>query len=254
MRRLLLLFLICFSVSSYAIPTRLMVRAKAKDAKFIGSSIGGAFVKVTEVISGRILATGYTAGSTGNTDVIMRQPHSRNGRLTNDNTAGFLAMLDIEDPVFVTIEVWAPVNQRQATVHASTQIWVVPGKHVEGDGVIIEIPGMVVNALAPQTHEVLRIADLNLSMVDVKANVVMMCGCPLSEGGLWDSEDMEVKALVYRDGELAKEVPMPITAKVNTFAGRIPVSSPGNYEVIIYAYNPKTGNTGVDKVNFIIGE
>jgi hypothetical protein len=128
----------------------------------------------------------------------------------------------------------------------------IPGKHIEGDGLIIEIPGMVVNALAPQTHESLTISSLDMGMVDVRANVVMMCGCTISEGGLWNSEDLQVRALVYRDGELAKEVPMLITEKVNTFAGRIPVSAPGNYEVVIYAYNSKTGNTGVDKVNFIL--
>ncbi len=254
MRQFIILILVVFSVSAYAVPTRLMIRAKAKDAKFIGSSIGGAYVKVTEVISGRILATGYTSGSTGNTDVIMRQPHARYGRLTNDNTAGFLAMLDIEDPVFIMVEVWAPVNQRQATVHASTQLWMVPGKHVEGDGLILEISGMVVNALAPQTHEAIGLSTLNQGMLDVRANVVMMCGCTISEGGLWNSEDLEVRALVYRDNELAKEVPMLITEKVNTFAGRIPVSDPGNYEIVIYAYNAKTGNTGVDKVNVIVGE
>ena len=254
MHRIILPLLLVFTISAFGVPTRLMVRAKAKDAKFIGSSIGGAFVKITEVVSGRILATGYTTGGTGNTDVIMRQPHTRYGRLTNDNTAGYLAMLDIEDPVFILVEVWAPVNQRQATVHASTQIWMIPGKHIEGDGLVIEIPGMVVNALAPQTHEFIRLGDLEMGMVDVKANVVMMCGCTISEGGLWNSEEMQVRALVYRDGELSKEVPMLITEKVNTFAGRIPVSSPGNYEVVIYAYNAKSGNTGVDKVNFIIRE
>lgn len=254
MRRLIFPLLLFFTVSSFAVPTRLMIRAKAKDAKFIGSSIGGAFVKVTEDISGRILATGYTTGSTGNTDVIMRQPHTREGRLTNDNTAGFLAMLDIEEPVFVTVEVWAPVNQRQATVHASTQLWMIPGKHIEGDGLILEIPGMVVNALYPQTHEFMQLSDLDMGMVDVRANVVMMCGCTISEGGLWDAADIQVRALVYLNDELIKEVPMIITEKVNTFAGRIPVSSAGNYRVVIYAYNDDTGNTGLDKVNFIISE
>lgn len=253
--RSLLLLLFCFiSLNSLAIPTRLMVRAQAKDAKFIGSSIGGAYVKITEDRTGRILATGYTSGTTGNTDIIMRQPATRFGRLTQDETAGFLAMLDIDEPVFINVEVWAPVNQRQAQVHVSTQLWMIPGKHIEGDGLILEVPGMIVNALAPQTHESLRLAELTYGMIEVKANVVMMCGCPISEKGLWDSEDMEVRALVYLNDELQKEVPMPITEKVNTFSGKIPVNSPGNYEVVIYAYNSKTGNTGVDKVNFLVQE
>jgi hypothetical protein len=255
MRRLLILTLfLSATLSAMAIPTRLMIRAQAKDAKFIGSSIGGAYVKVSEAMGGKILSTGYTSGSTGNTDIIMRQPHARFGKLSNDETAGFLAMLDIEEPVFVTVEVWAPVNQRQAQVYATTQLWMIPGKHIEGDGLIIEIPGMIVNALAPQTHESLTLSALTYGMVEVKANVVLMCGCPITEGGLWNSADVEVKALVYYGGDLQKEVPMPITQKANTFAGRIPVTKAGNYEVVIYAYNAKTGNTGVDKVNFLIQE
>lgn len=246
-----ILFLILSHYSTVAIPTRVMVRVKAKDAKFIGSSIGGAYVKISEVVSGHLLASGYTRGATGNTDVIMNQPHSRFGPLAGDNTAGFHAMMDIEKPVFVEVQVVAPVNQRQASVTASTQVWLIPGKHVEGDGIIIEIPGMIVNVLAPQTHENISVQALRNGFLEVRANVVMMCGCPITEDGLWDSNDVEVKALVSDEDGLLSAVPLIISDKPNTFEGKVPVKKPGNYEMVIYAYNSRTGNTGVDKVNIV---
>jgi chitodextrinase len=37
-------------------------------------------------------------------------------------------------------------------------------------------------------------------------------------------------------------------AAPSTFRGEARVSEKGTYEIIIYAYDPQTGNTGVDKV------
>ena len=79
----------------------------------------------------------------------------------------------------------------------------------------------------------------------------MMCGCVISKGGLWDSNDMEVKGILKKDGVFFKEIDLS-WASVNLFEGNIQVESAGNYELIIYAYNEKSGNTGVDKVNYII--
>jgi hypothetical protein len=36
------------------------------------------------------------------------------------------------------------------------------------------------------------------------------------------------------------------------FDGNTTMQLPGNYELIVYAYNSKTGNTGVDKVNYVL--
>lgn len=234
------------SLDAWAVPTRIMVRAKARDAKFIGTSMGGAYVKITEHLSGRLLADGYTSGATGSTDIIMRQPHARHGKLTNDQTAGFLATLDIESPIFVTISVLGPMSDPQSQVLASTQVWVIPGKHIEGDGVVLELPGFVVSVMEPQTTQ--SITASGTTNVNLKAHVIMMCGCPISEGGLWDSENMEVKAMVYMDGDLKKVVPL-VWKSSNIFEGQMPVSQAGNYQIMVYAYSATTGNTGLDQVN-----
>lgn len=248
MNKLLIFIAIIFISFQVQGQTKVVVRAKAKDAKFIGSSIGGAKIIIREKANGKILAEGLTRGSTGNTDLIMRMPHERYKPISDDNTAKFEANLDIQEPTFVAIEVIAPINQKQAAVSSSTELWIIPGKDITGDGIIVDIPGFVVDVLAPQTHESVQ----NVNETEVIANVVMMCGCPLTAGGLWDANKIEVKAIIKKDGATINEVPLQITEKANIFKAAIPSPGSGLYEIVVYAFDPRTGNTGVDKVNFLI--
>ncbi|HWY76816.1 MAG TPA: hypothetical protein VN281_14430, partial [Verrucomicrobiae bacterium] len=57
--------------------TKVMVRAIARDAKVIGTHVGGARITVKDVATGEILAQGIQQGGTGDTDVIMKKPHTR---------------------------------------------------------------------------------------------------------------------------------------------------------------------------------
>ena len=54
---LILSILLSYALLAFSIPTRLTVRAKAKDAKFVGSSIGGALILVKNAQTGELLAT-----------------------------------------------------------------------------------------------------------------------------------------------------------------------------------------------------
>ncbi|MDT0686603.1 hypothetical protein [Autumnicola psychrophila] len=227
--------------------TSVMVRAKAKDAKFIGSSIGGAKIYIKNAETGEILVEGLTTGSTGNTEKIMNNPWKRNQDLSEEGTAGFLANIDLEEPVFVTVEAHAPINKKQATVVSSTQLWLIPGKDISGDGIVLEVPGFVVDILSPQTHE--RIPETN--EVQIMANIVLMCGCPVTEGGIWDASQYEVKALISSDGEQVKELDMKVGEKPSTFSVNTNLEA-GLYGITVYAFDPATGNTGVDKTNIII--
>lgn len=236
-----------FSFQVSAQQTSIMIRAKAKDAKFIGSSIGGAKIIVKDALTGEILDEGITKGSTGDTDKIMKTPWKRGEALSNNETAGFMASLDISAPRFITVEAWAPFNKKQARVLSSTQLWAIPGKDITGDGVILTIPGFVVDILEPQTHEAISAEN----SVEIKANVVMMCGCPVSNGGLWDSSNYDIKALLISDSGEKKEIAMQQTKKSSTFSAEIKLSK-GIYEIMVYAFDPVSGNTGLDKTNIII--
>ncbi|PKD20213.1 hypothetical protein APR41_14620 [Salegentibacter salinarum] len=239
-------FLFCFG-SLAAQETSVMVRALAKDAKFIGSSIGGAKVIIRNAETGEILDLGLTSGSTGDTKLILQTPKERYDKLTDKNTAGFEAKLNIEEPTFINVEAHAPINKKQAKVVSSTQLWVIPGKDITGDGVVLEVPGFVVDILSPQTHERINASD----ELSLKANIIMMCGCPVTEGGVWDANQYEVKAIISAEDKESREITLNSTDKPSTFAANTSLEK-GYYTITIYAFDPVTGNTGVDKTNIII--
>ena len=229
-----------------AAPTDIVIRARAKDAKFIGSSIGGARVTITEAASGLILAQGMTKGSTGNTTRIMKQPIVR-GEQIAEGAAGYQTRVDIDKPVFVTVKVLAPYTKKQARIEAQTQMWLIPGKHLLGDGIVVEIPGMIVDILSPQTHAFVE----GEKSIEISANVVMMCGCSFTSGGLWDADKLEVAAIVTDTKGQQRTIPLAFTGKRNTFSARLESPYAGVNQIQVYAYDKKTGNTGLDQTSVI---
>lgn len=185
-----------------ATPTKIMIRAKARDAKFIGSSLGGAYIIVRDKTSQKILAEGKTTGGTGNTDLIMKNAKARGTSITDAQTAGFTANIDISEPTFVTVEVISPFNNKQAQAKVSTELWVIPGKDILGDGIILEIPGYIIDILKPRTHQYIPLKTIKDKPFQFQANIVMMCGCVIDKGGVWDSEEIDVKGILKKTGSI----------------------------------------------------
>lgn len=252
MKTLILITALFFSnLMISATETKIMIRAKARDAKFIGSSLGGAHIIVRNKLNQRILAEGNTAGSTGNTDLIMKTPKIRGNSIADDQTGGFIATVDIDEPTFVTIEVISPLNSKQAQAVVTTELWLIPGKNILGEGVILEIPGYIIDILKPRTHQYIALKTIKDKPFLFQANIVMMCGCVIDKGGVWNSDEIEVTGILKKDGKLVKNIDLSWVS-TNLFEGSHIINTSGNYELILYAYHEKTGNTGVDKVNYVV--
>lgn len=236
-----------------ATETKVMIRAKAKDAKFIGSSLGGAHIIIRNKLNQQILAEGNTTGNTGNTDLIMKTPKVRGNSIADEQTGGFLATVDIDEPTFVTIEVISPLSNRQAQAAVSTEMWLIPGKNILGEGIIIEIPGYIIDILKPRTHQYIGLNTIKNKPFLFQANIVMMCGCVIEKGGVWNSDEIEVKGILKKDGKFIKNIDLAWVS-TNLFEGSDMINKAGNYELTLYAYHAKTGNTGVDKVNYVVFE
>ncbi|MBI5055991.1 MAG: hypothetical protein HZB61_05175 [Nitrospirae bacterium] len=69
----------------------------------------------------------------------------------------------------------------------------------------------------------------------------------MTPGGLWDSNKYEIKAIVKYNGEIINTVPLGFAGTPSLFKGELNVTRSGTYEVTVYAYDPQTGNTGVNK-------
>jgi hypothetical protein len=253
MKRVLLVMLACLLLGgvSEAVQTKVVVRAKARDAKFIGSTMAGALVVVKDAETGEILAKGFTTGGTGNTERIMVEPRKRGVPIADASSAGFETSIDISEPKLVTIEIFSPYGQRQSMTENSVQTWLIPGKNITGDGIIVEVYGFSVDVLSPQAHQMVKLSGNKLN-IPVQANVVMMCGCPVKPGGLWDASRYDIEAIVKRNGKVVGTHPMSFAGKPNTFETNLDIVEDGTYEVTVFAFDPATGNAGIDRTSFMV--
>ena len=233
------------AVSVWAIPTKIVVGIKARDAKFIGTSMGGVLVLIQDVETGELLAKGYVEGSTGDTKLLMETPKERYTKLIVGNTARFEAHLDLKEPRKVKIIARGPLAQPQAVQEVSVTTWVVPGKDI--NELVLEMPGLVVRALSPAAHTKVK----GPAKVKVVASVTPMCGCPVDPRFYWKPEDYEVAVIVKKNGQYFQTYPLKFAGETNIFQTDLQLEK-GVYEFIVYAYDAKTGNTGVDKTTIIV--
>jgi len=134
-------------------PTKVMVRAISKDAKVIGTKVGGARITIREVATGTILAEGVAEGGTGSTELIMVRPRERGAKVFDDpDAAGFLATLMLEQPTVVEVTAVGPLGAPQSTQRSSKTLLLVPGQHVLGEGIVLEIHGFTVELLMPPSE------------------------------------------------------------------------------------------------------
>lgn len=227
--------------------TTVVIRAQSRDAKFIGTSMGGVQITIADAQTGELLAEGVAEGSTGDTDRLVRNPKERYGQLHTEGAAKYETTLSLEDPTLVTVSATGPLAQRQSSVTSSTQLWLIPGKDITGDGIVLEMPGLAIDIMQPQAHE-----RTSQQEITIRANLVMMCGCATEPGGMWDSSQMEIKAVIQKDGEKVEERELSFAGKASTYETVFKPAEPGAYLITVYGYDPRTGNTGVDKTTVIV--
>jgi hypothetical protein len=138
------------SAQTDGVPTKIMVRALSRDAKIIGSNVGGARITIRDVHTGAILAQGIQEGQTGDTKLIMAPSRERGAKIFDTpGTAGFLATVMLERPTTVEITAEGPLAAPENLQKASKTLLLVPGQDVLGEGIILEIHGYIIKLLAP---------------------------------------------------------------------------------------------------------
>ncbi len=146
---------LCFSAEK--IPTKIIVRVVSRDAKVIGSGVGGAFVRIVNVETGDTLAQGKQEGGTGDTDRIMVQPRRRGETIYGTPGAAFFqAEILLDRPTQVEVYAEAPLAYPHAVRRASKTLTLIPGRHILGEGVVIELNGLIVNILDPKADKTLE--------------------------------------------------------------------------------------------------
>ena len=243
------IFLVMGIGASHAEPTEITVRVMAKDAKFIGTAVGGVEISIEDATSGEVLAQGLTSGGTGNTPKIMTTPRTSRDMISDPEAASFSATIDIDAPRKISVNAIGPMQPGGAAVAASSTQWVVPGKNITGgDAWVLELRGFSVSLVEPPSSTIDLAANHN--SISLTAKVTMLCGCPIESGGMWDADKIEVAANVSKDGGATKTVPLSFAGETNIFKGDLALTEPGSYAVDVYAYDPSNGNTGVTHLSF----
>jgi hypothetical protein len=218
-------------------PTRVDVHVVARDAKLVGSAVGGAQVTIRDAESGEVLAEGVHEGGTGDTGLIMGTRERNAHVFTTPGAAVYTAELALDAPRMVTVEATGPLDFPQARTTASTTLLVMPGEDVTGDGVVLELWGYIVEILGTPA------ASASGSELPVRARVRMLCSCPTQPGGLWDAPAVRAR-LTAPDGTVVAETALAYEGGNSTYGGSLAQPGTGEYELEVRAVSAETGNTG----------
>jgi hypothetical protein len=225
-----------------ALPTTVTVRAISRDAKVIGSGVGGARITIRDVASGKVLAEGIQEGGTGETKAIMGEPHARNGEpYSGESAASFVASIDLSEPTVVEIIAAGPLKYPQAVQKASKTMLLVPGQHVTGEGILLEIHGFIIDIRQSEPERVV-----------MKMN--MACGCPIQPGGMWDADKIAIAASLWRGAEKVAEVPVKYAGEVSMFEASFADVAPGTYRLRVLASDAVNENFGMATTEVVVRE
>ena len=228
------------STPAAADPTGVIVRVISQDAKFVGDSMGGAEVVLRDAATGVVLAQGVTTGGTGDTALIMAST-GRSPLRATDSAAAYRATVDIDRPTLVRVEVRGPLGFPQTQQRTSSERWLIPGNPATmGDGWVVELPGLAIRMLGNWQDGFRR-----GTTTTVTAEVQLMCGCPITQGGLWNADEYEVFLEVRRAGEVALRLPLAFAEAPGKFRAEWTPEVVGDVEATVIARNRVTGNTGV---------
>jgi hypothetical protein len=97
-------------------------------------------------------------GGTGDTELIMVNSRSRGSRVYDtDGSAFFETTLVLERPTRIEVQAEGPLGFPQAKQKVSKTLWVVPGAHIVGEGILLEIHGFIIQVLKPLPKDVARV-------------------------------------------------------------------------------------------------
>jgi hypothetical protein len=175
----------------------------------------------------------------------------------SNDACRFDATLLLAAPRLVEISAYGPLAAPQSANRVTATTWIYPGCDLSPagkervDGFLLEIPGLMVQVLNPPAHYLPTKPDPKQA-IPLRANVTMMCGCPISNASAspWPESDFDVVATVTAQSGNA-EIPLAYDphatggAPSQFFSDKWVPGSYGVYDIAVRAYQKSTGNTGV---------
>lgn len=242
-------------VAQEAVSTEIRVYVLARGGKFLGDDVGGALVTIRDARTGEFVASGVTKGGSGVAD-LMTQGRPRTLPINTEAASVFSTTLMLDEPRLLEFEAFGPLTAQGSANRTTTTEWVLPQSFTaHGNRVILELAGLNVDVLAPQTH-FLPQAKPPLK-ISFRVNVTMMCGCPIGPDLPWKPDEFKVMMKIKRPDGKQDLVKLEFDANApdhapSQFIGSYEATLPGIYEAIAMAHEAEFGNSGSDRVTFIL--
>lgn len=234
-----------------AIATPVVVRVVGNHALALGDPVGGAAVTIKDVETGAILASGKQTGVSGDVRSIMQTPHQQIEQIYSvKGAAAFTTILQLDKPTLVEITGEGPLKFPQALRRASKTVLLYPGKPVSGDGIVLELNGLLVQIEGPPKNQPLGVGDTGT----IRTTVRMLCDCIVEPFGNWDSRKMDIYGEMRLDGRVLAKIDLFHQGPKGLLLGNyvIPRSLKGQTHLTlrVVASDPEGMNIGYDEITY----
>ena len=232
-------------------PTTVLVRVVAHGAMVLGHEVGGARITITDVATGRILATGLQQGEAGDQNQIMRTPHMMEEPIySSRRSAAFTTTLQLQRPTMVEILAEGPLSYPNALQKTSQTLFLIPGQDLTHDGIVLHLYGYLVQIEKPKAREPLIAKD----DVKLRASVRTLSGSLVRPHGDWDSRKIRIYGEVLIADRIIERLQMFYDEGSRTFEAPffVPTSTGGSDRITlrVIATDLSTGNSGIDQADY----
>ncbi|MBD0306024.1 MAG: hypothetical protein ICV76_05665 [Nitrospiraceae bacterium] len=240
-----------FSQAGAPIDTEVTVRVVAHGAMVLGDQVGGARITITDVASGRLLASGLQQGDAGDQNQIMRTPRLMEEPHYSTRPSGsFRATIPLTQPTLVEIAAQGPLNYPAAMRRASTTVLLIPGRDLTNDGIVLSLYGFIVQIENPSPGQPLMAKD------DVKliASVRTLSGSLVRPHSDWDSRKVGIHGEVLIGDRVIERLQMFYSGSKSSFEAPFfvptPAEAPNGVTLRVVAADGGGANFGVGQAQY----
>ncbi|WP_447979785.1 hypothetical protein [Candidatus Nitrospira bockiana] len=233
------------------IDTEVVVRVVAHGAMVVGDAVGGARVTITDVATGRLLASGTQTGEAGDQNQIMRTPRlMEEPRYSTRPSGSFHATLQLDRPTLVEIAAQGPLAYPSAMQRATKTVLLFPGRDLTNDGIVIHLYGYIVQIEHPTPGAPLAAKD----DVTLAASVRTLSGSVVRPHGDWDSRKMDIHAEVLVGDKVVDRLQMFYAGSRNVFEAPFfvprPTEAPDGITLRVVAADTAGGHFGMGEAHY----
>ena len=232
-------------------PTTILVRVVAHGSMVLGKDVGGARVTITDVASGKTLASGLQQGDAGDQNQIMRTPRLMGEPLYSSRaSAAFTTTLELTHPILVDIAAEGPLAYPASAQRVTTRTWLIPGQDMTHDGIVLALYGYIVRIDHPTPGDPLIAKD----DVMLRASIRTLSGALVRPHGDWDSRKVHIYGEVLIGDRILERLEMFYSGDNANFEAPFFVpplkDAPDGITLRAVAADPASGNLSLGQATF----